>query len=955
MRSKLHILVYFLLIVLSTAHAQIITTYAGNGTYGNSGNGGPATSAQLAEPFGLAADNTGNLYIADMMNNVIRKVNSAGIISIFAGTGALGYSGDGGPATSALLYHPLFLAVDNAGNLFFTDQNSDVLRKINTAGIISTINNTPAGYSGDGGPLALAQFTNIAGIYFDAAGNMYLSDYGNGTIRKVNTADVVSTIAGTGTLGFGGDGGPAIAAQLNHPYNVVVDAAGNVYIPDHLNRRIRKINTAGIISTYAGTGVAGYSGDGGPAAAAQLACPWHCDIDNAGNIYVADGCAEVVRKITSSGIISTYAGNGTSGYSGDGGPAINAQMIDVCGVAVDNVGNLYIVNRTWPNVVRKVSNCLSAVITQQPVDVNLCNTGNAVFSVTATNATSLQWQLNTGAGWNDLADDATYAGVNTSSLSITGVNTSMNNYQYRCKATNSCGPVYSVVGSLIVSTPIAPSITINATSVNICAGTPITFNAISINGGTVPAFQWYKNGLPVGTNNAVYTDNTFANADIVTCNITSNNLCASSNTATSNQVIITVNTPLTPVVSIAPSSNNICATTAVTFTASGTNGGSSPSYQWKKNGINVGTNSTIYTDNLLNNGDAISLIMTSSNSCVTSPAAQSNIVTMNVSALLTPSVLINASATHICSHTSVVFTAVPVNGGASPVYLWKKNGMSVGSNSNSYADNNPANGDIVNCIITSNSTCLAIPSATSNSINITVFSDPVVTLDHSATLCSGSSRQLDAGNFSSYLWNDGSSGRTLSVNNTGKYYVTVKDNNGCTGSDTSTIISVLPVPKDFLPPDTAICDYGSLTINPLPGYKNYLWNTNSTSQSITVTAPGEYWLQATGNNDCKGRDTIIVELKQCLKGFFVPTAFTPNNDGNNDLFMPMLFGVVKKYRFIIYNRWGHKVFESTDVRKGWDGMLQGTKQDNAVFAWICTYQLEGEQEKVQKGTVILIR
>ncbi|MEO7210544.1 MAG: hypothetical protein ABIY35_06345, partial [Chitinophagaceae bacterium] len=399
---------FFLSLLFLYVHSsgQIITTVAGNGTYGNSGNGGPATLAQLGWPFGVASDKNGNIYIADHDNNVIRKINSSGTITIFAGTGTLGYTGDGGLATSANLYHPTLLTFDNTGNMYFTDQNSEVIRKIDTGGIITSVTgNLPSGYSGDGGPLIAAQFHSIAGLYFDNADNMYISDIGNNVIREVDKSGIINTIAGNGTAGFSGDGGLATLAQMDGPYGVVIRSNGDIFIPDAHNNRIRMINNAGIISTYAGTGVGGYSGDGGPCRKASLHWPWQCAIDPSGNLYISDADNEVVRKIDNSGIITTYAGNGTPGYSGDGGLAISAQMIDVCGVNADNFGNLYIVNRTFPNVVRKVNNCLTSSITQQPLNDTLCISGNVTFNITATNTVGYQWQLNTGTVWTNLTDN----------------------------------------------------------------------------------------------------------------------------------------------------------------------------------------------------------------------------------------------------------------------------------------------------------------------------------------------------------------------------------------------------------------------------------------------------------------------------------------------------------------------------------------------------------------------
>jgi gliding motility-associated-like protein len=214
---------------------------------------------------------------------------------------------------------------------------------------------------------------------------------------------------------------------------------------------------------------------------------------------------------------------------------------------------------------------------------------------------------------------------------------------------------------------------------------------------------------------------------------------------------------------------------------------------------------------------------------------------------------------------------------------------------------------------------------------------------------------LNPGIFNSYLWQDQTILSTYTTDSTGSYWVTVTDNNGCTASDTMQIISMLTVPKDFLPGDTSICNYGSVLLKSTGTFKNYLWSTNSMNQNITIQNAGEYWLKVTDNNNCKGSDTIVVSPKECLKGFFIPTAFTPNGDGKNDHLKPLLFGNVKKYHFVIYNRWGEIVFETSDLTKGWDGTVKGMKQESAVYVWLCNYQFEGEELRIQKGTVLLIQ
>ena len=194
----------------------------------------------MGNPTAVVTDNNGNIYIADHDNNVIRKVNSTGIITTFGGNGTLGYSGDGGVATTANLYHPNCITFDNAGNVYFADQNGNVIRKINTSGIISSITgNLSPGYSGDGGPLMSAQLNGISNITFDNAGNMYIFDFGNNVIRKVNSSGIINTIAGTGVAGFSGDGGVATSAKLDAPYGVTATNNGDIFICDARNNRIR--------------------------------------------------------------------------------------------------------------------------------------------------------------------------------------------------------------------------------------------------------------------------------------------------------------------------------------------------------------------------------------------------------------------------------------------------------------------------------------------------------------------------------------------------------------------------------------------------------------------------------------------------------------------------------------------------------------------------------------------
>ena len=255
----------------SSAQEFTITTIAGTPPRAPDGDGGPAIEANLNWPGGVAVDGAGNVYIADRGNDRIRRVDGAGIITTIAGTGESGSSADGGPAIEANLNWPAGVAVDGAGNVYIADRGNDRIRRVDGAGVITTIAGTGVrGFSGDGGPAVEAKLDGPSGIAVDGAGNVYIADRGNDRIRRVDGAGVITTIAGTGVRGFSGDGGPAVEAKLDGPSGIAVDGAGNVYIADYNNHRVRRVDGAGIITTIAGTGVRGFSGDGGPAVEAEL-------------------------------------------------------------------------------------------------------------------------------------------------------------------------------------------------------------------------------------------------------------------------------------------------------------------------------------------------------------------------------------------------------------------------------------------------------------------------------------------------------------------------------------------------------------------------------------------------------------------------------------------------------------------------------------------------------------
>lgn len=327
------------------ADSDTITIVAGDGTYGFSGDGGPATSSQLKQPNRIALDKFGNIYIADYFNWRVRKIDTAGIITTFAGNGTTGIN-DGGPATETGLCNPSGVVVDVAGNVYIAEQGFSKADKVDSNGNINEIagGNGP-GYSGDGGTATFSKINGPEGITVDNEGNIYIADTRNHCIRKVDSkSGIITTIAGVGTPGYSGDLGPATSAQLNYPWDIALDSNGNIYIADLQNHRIRKVDkNTGIISTVAGTGYGGYNGDGQPANAASLYTPSGVSIDSLGNIYIADATNNRIRKVDkATGIISTVADKSSAG------------LLSPTDVKVDNAGDLYITD-TYNNQVKKLT------------------------------------------------------------------------------------------------------------------------------------------------------------------------------------------------------------------------------------------------------------------------------------------------------------------------------------------------------------------------------------------------------------------------------------------------------------------------------------------------------------------------------------------------------------------------------------------------------------------------
>ena len=507
---------------------NIITTLAGNGTAAYSGDGGPAASASLDDPRGLAAGASGNLFIADYANDRIRSVYSNATITTVAGNGTGAFAGDRGEAIFGELHLPSGVGVDVLGDLFIADTDNQRIRKVDTNGIITTVaGNGTASYSGDNAAATNASLDYPSGVAVDAAGNLFIADTENSAVRKVDTSGIITTVAGDGREGYFGDGGKATSAELEFPSGVAVDSFGNLFIADYYDQRIRKVDTNGIITTAAGNGTAGYSGDGGPATNANLYYPQSVAVDASGNLFIADSNNRRIRKVDANGFITTVAGNGIYGDAGDGGAATNAALDNPYGVAVDAFGNLFIgdsgnqrVRQVMPggaghslaasqagdyqviatspfgsvtSIVATLTLLFPPSITVQPANQYVFAGSNAEFTVAAAGTPTLAY------AWE--RDGAPIAGATNSSYTVNSVQSSDSGSQFTCVLVNAYGSVTSTVAILTVGLP--PSIATQPASQSVLAGNTATLS-VAPSGGGPYTYQWQLDGTNV-LGGAIYT------------------------------------------------------------------------------------------------------------------------------------------------------------------------------------------------------------------------------------------------------------------------------------------------------------------------------------------------------------------------------------------------------------------------------------------------------------------
>ena len=791
-----------------SAQAQFITTIAGTDNSGNFGDDGPATCAGIPNPRSICLDGKGFLYLT--ASNSVRKIDLAtNTITRVAGSDTYGYSGDGGQAKDALLQNPGGLCIDKNNNLYIAEAQGNRIRKVNlSTGIISTIAGTGTpGYSGDGGPAILATLNIPAGICVDVSDNLYIADVFNNRIRRIDIlTGIINTFAGNGNRIFSGDNGPAILAGIANPNSIAIDASGNFYVAEAvslLTSRVRKINAlTGIITTIAGNNNFSYTGDGGPAQNAELFQPSGLSIDRSGNIYISQFGDSRIRQIDgTTGIISTIAGNGVNTLSGDGGPAITASLNHPAGLAHDNNGNLYI------------------------------------------------------------ADD----------------------FNFRIRK----------IGASTVPPPVLPTtISIAASTEFSCQGVPVTFTATSVNPGFNAIYQWKVNGNPVNVIQKVFTTSILQNGDIVSCTLLAI-ICGINIQLNSTTIKMTVQPGIPPAAYINASDTAVCIGSSVLFTAT-TQNLSNQSYQWKLNGINIGTNSKTFTSSSLIDGDSIRCEVTGTNTsaCGGKGIQRSNLIVMNVQSGQAAIINISSSDTEVCKGVPVTFTAVAGNAGTNPDYQWTLNGKNTGTNSKIYTNNSLSDNDAIICRVSSSGSACATLPVNSKEIRIRIKPTPVITMFPKDTLVTtGTQVRLSAsvsGLYSSYNWS----------------------------------------PANLLT--------SSSTLTPL---------------TVALNNSVDFRLDMISAEGCSASATSSIRI---FRKLYMPNAFTPNGDGVNEIYRIPPGVTITLYEFSIFDRWGNKIFTTKDINQGWNGTIKGIKSPVATY----TYLIRGADTKgstIEKGSLSLIR
>jgi len=622
------------------------------------------------------------------------------------------------------------------------------------------------------------------------------------------------------------------------------------------------------------------------------------------------------------------------------------------------------------------------VVTINPTTVNVCAATTATIT-----ASTLYAGLNPTYHWTK---NGAPVGTNSSSFTAAGF---ANGDLIGCSITS--GGTACEIGSGLASNTATitinnntanPKITITADNTVICGCATISFKSALVNGGSSSAYMWKVNGKATGIITDYFVSNTLNQGDIITCVLTDHASCIPNGSVVSNAIQLTAGTSSTPFVAIAAFPDTVCAGSMITFTASPVNAGSVPVYQWQVNGVNAGTNNKVFSSSSLANGDIVTCIVTPDPgyACAGSGKATSNPLAVTIYSKALPSVNISATATTICSGTGVTFNASTAISGSNPSYQWKVNGVNAGTNSKTFTPYNLVNADVVTCAITTDPsfTCALANNASSNSIQITVIAQPPPSVTISPDVndvCAGAlinftADALNAGTPPSYQWmvnnapvnNHAAVFDTRSLSDGDRVYCSMTPGAGACSTfplSSNTIIAVIEPPPviSIVPKDTIITTGQQVQLKAtITGtLDSYHWTPaeyledpfTMTPSTIRLIDNTTYQLTAISNKGCETSASVLVKVGRPL---LMPNAFSPNNDGTNDLFRIPPGVAMQLDEFSVFNRWGVRVFTTHTISEGWNGTINGMPVDADTYVYI----IKGRNEKgavLAKGTVVLFR
>lgn len=882
---KLFLLLISSYCFLLQAQSQIILTAAGTTAGPSGGDGQPFSKATFGNPGYMIYDKAGNLFIIEVYGGRIRKVDPvSGIITTLISD----------------LYNPRGIAFDPQEQNMYIAANACIYKLNMETKVLSVFAGIPGescntSICGDNIPALSAKFGSTTGVAVDSVGNVYVADYAGSRIRRIDiTTRIISTYAGGANcncVGYG-DNGPANKATLLFPTAVSFDNQGNLLIADGGLHNIRKVDSkTGIISTIAGLstpGARGYSGDGGAAVNAKLASPSGISIDQNDNLYISDAGNHRIRKVDKAGIITTIAGNGNAGYSGDCGPADKARLNNPVHAVVTPNGSVLIADFD-NNVIREVINNAPNVITA-PAN-SLCVKSTLKLENAAT-----------GGAWQ--SSNTTVATVSADGV-VTGLSQGQVTISYF--VSNGCNNNSSTATLTVYSVPVVEEIEGAST---VCEGATTRLN------NAVAGGAWSSSNSSVASVGSDGTVTGVAGGSAWIKYTLSNGSCSNADS---------VEIRVSPLPKPQPTTGDTSICINGTTTLANTNAGGTWSIS------NAGIAQIDPNSGIINGRSAGNAIVTYTvtNSCG-SAAVQIGLIVHPLPYFSL------GNDTSICVNSSLLLQS-PINNVSN---TWED-----GSTTATHSVSLPGNYWLR---ITDANGC-----SHADTVNIQDKPLPAVYLGNDTVLCNDQALtlQVNDNSIETYKWHDGTGLPSFVVKEPGKFYVTVTGNNGCSNSDTINI-SYANSPVVDLGNGGVICPNSPVIIDPQLSNVSYLWQDGSTGPTYTVTAPGVYSLTAT--NFC-GPTTASVEFKEGLCRLLIPGAFTPNSDGLNDLFRVKYTEFIRTFRLTVFNRWGLKVFETTDPTRGWNGKYKNRDQEPGSYVWVITYTDLGGKTENAKGSVLLIR